>query len=538
MRTTKGYNSYRGWIAIVRTLVLSMIFFSCNTAFDLDETPGKSQLASLPYESMTELEWAVTGTYNQLWRAFRMNAAFASAWSGDDITTGGCGCKITILEYDRRLIDAHNSAISGNWRSVHLAIRAANTVIRNAARTNLPDRVAQDQLVGEAYFIRAILFHYLTRNHGRIPLVLDNVPDYEIGLASQEEVYQQIESDLLKAEAMLPASSNLGATKPNSGSARAYLARLYLDWAGFPIKDNTRYLQAAESAKQVIDNAETHGFTLVEDMASLYTLAGSRNTESVFTLAHCEPCGMGNRKYGKLGMPGDFAGWQESFAEIRFFEDFPEGPRKEATFHTQVPIDANGKATSDVANAVSFRPWTSFRSDQNPIYRKIVGPFEDGTFGEFETSRGDYLMRYAEVLLIYAEASGRAGNVTPDAWEALNKVHRRAEGLPINIPDPSVDLSDQHGAIEELAFTEKKWELAGEFLRWFDLVRMERVEQALGGTARNPRVSIGTQFNPDGSTTPRPLTKPTVPIMGPLGTDHYFLPLPPDEVLLLPNLGG
>lgn len=538
MRKTKNYTSYRIYSAWLSALIFSMVFHGCDAAFDLDETPGKSQLVSLPYQNMKELEWAVTGTYNQLWRAFRMNNSMANAWSGDDITTGGCGCKITILEYDRRLIGPQNAAIFHNWRDVYRAIRAANTVIRNAAETHLPDPVAQDQLVGEAYFIRALLFQYLARNHGRIPLVLDVVPDYEIGLASQVEVYEQIESDLLIAESMLPAISNLGATKPNSGSARAYLARLYLDWAGFPLKDNSRYLQAAESAKQVIDNAGNHGFALVADMASLYTLAGSRNTESVFTLAHCKTCGMGNRKYGQLGMPGDFAGWQESFAEIRFFEDFPEGPRKEATFHTQVPLDVNGKVTADVANAVSFKPWTSFRSDQNPIYRKIVGPFEDDNFRKFETSRGDYLMRYAEVLLIYAEASGRAGNVGPDAWEALNRVHRRAEGLPVNTPDPGVDLSDQQGAIEELAFTEKKWELAGEFLRWYDLIRLERVEEALGGTARNPRVSIGTQFNPDGSTTPRPLTEPTVSIMGPLGTDHYFLPIPPSEVTQLPNLGG
>lgn len=519
-------------------MILSIIGVSCTAAWDLEEDPGKSQLAALPYENLVELEWAVTGTYNRLWSALRMNTAFATAWSGDDLTTARASAKADFREFDQRVVSEGNTRISNTWRIVFEAIRATNNVLKNAAETNLADRVAQDQLIGEIYFIRGFLFHHLTRNHGRIPLVLDVFPDFEIGLASQEEVYSQIESDFLKAEVMLPASSTLGATRPNAGTARAFLARLYLDWAGFPLKDNSKYAQAAASAKQVIDQAEEYGFALVEDMASLYTVAGSRNTEGVFTLAHCESCGFGNRKYGKLGLTGQFGGWQESYAEIRFFEDFPEGPRKEATYHTRIPLDANGKITADVENVARFLSWTSFRGQQNPIFRKIVGPFEEGDFNRFETSRSDYLMRYAEVLLIYAEAAGRSGSVSASAWEALNQVRRRAEGLPVHTPDANVDLSDSDGAIEEMAFLEKKWELAGEFLRWYDLVRLERVEEALGGTARDPQQSIGTIYDANGNSAPHRLRKPSVPILGPLDPTTYFQPIPPGEVLLLPNLGG
>ena len=217
-----------------------------------------------------------------------------------------------------------------------------------------------------------------------------------------------------------------------------------------------------------------------------------------------------------------------------FFEDFPEGPRKEATYHTGVPVDANGKVTSDVANAANIVPWTEFKDQQNPVFRKIVGPFEDGTWNTFQASRADYIMRFAEVLLTYAEASGRSGSVSADAWEALNMVRRRSEGLPADTPDPSVDLTE--GDIAELAYTERKWELAGEYLRWYDLVRMERVEQALGGTARDPQVSIGTVYDADGNGTPTPLTVPSNPILGSLSTDNYFHPIPPDELAQLPNL--
>ncbi|MEM8892030.1 MAG: RagB/SusD family nutrient uptake outer membrane protein [Bacteroidota bacterium] len=513
-----------------------LVLSPCLTSCSLDEEPGKSQFVSLPYESIEELELAVNGLYRQMHENFRLNLGYAHAWSADDLTNGGCGCKATFREYDRREVYPGNSAISWNWRLCYRAIRSANNVLRNAASSDLGDEIARDELLGEVYFIRGFLYHHLTRKHGRIPLVLDLELDREIGLADQLEVYEQIEKDLLAAESLLPMSSETGATRPNAGSARAFLARLYLDWAGFPLKDQTKYAEAAASAKQVIDNAASHGFALVEDMASLYSIAGRSNTESVYALSYCESCEFGNRKYGKLGMPGDFAGWQESFAEIRFFEDFPEGHRKEATFHTEVPVDSNRRVVSDVANAVEFIPWTEFRGDQQPLYRKLVGPFEEGSYDEFNISRPDYVMRYAEVLLIYAEASARAGIASPDAWEALNRVRRRAEGLPPTLADPDVDLSS--GDLAELAYTERKWELAGEFLRWFDLVRMERVKEALGGTARNPRVSIGSRINDDGSLSPLPITEPRVIISGSLETDNYFEPIPPEEIEQLMNLGG
>ena len=520
---------------VLMATVLGCTFFGCSE-LSLDEDPGASRLAILPYENIAELDLAVTGMFERVHRALWMTTSFAVAWSGDDITTHRASNKADFREYDQRAVTTGNARTRNTWNGIYNAVRAANTVIINAEGVNLSDKAAQDRLVGEAYFIRGYLFHQLARIHGRIPLVKTIVPDFEIGLASQEEVYRQIESDYATAEALLPTQSTLGGTRPNSGTARAFLARLYLDWAGFPVKDASKYSEAASSAKQVIDNSGAHGFALVDDMSSLYTLAGSQNSEGVFTLSHCQPCGNPNRKTGKLGLPGDFGGWQETFAEIRFFEDFPEGPRKDATYHTEIPMDANGRVTFDVANAASFIPWTEFKDQQNPIFRKVVGPFEDNIFNGFQNSRSDYLMRYAEVLLIYAEASGRAGNASADAWEALNKVRRRAEGLPVNTPDANVDLTS--GDLAELAYTEKKWELAGEYLRWFDLIRMERVEQALGGTARNPQVSIGTSFDASGNPSPLPLTSPSNPTLGGLGTDTYFHPVPPDEIVQLPNLGN
>jgi len=204
--------------------LMSFIFYSCDP-FDIDEDPGLSQLAVLPYESLSELDLAVTGAYDRMWAGLRMTTAWVSAWGGDDLTTHRASNKADFREYDQRLVTSGNARTRGTWRGVFAAIRAANTVLVNAAETDLPERAEQDRLVGEAHFIRAYSYHHLIRVFEQLPIIKDVTPDFDITLSSREAVFGQIESDYQMAESLLPMSSNPGATRPNKGSANAFLAR-------------------------------------------------------------------------------------------------------------------------------------------------------------------------------------------------------------------------------------------------------------------------------------------------------------------------
>ena len=538
MKTRNIYKSFKAHLSILAVVALAVTFIGCEQ-FDLDEDPAGSQLQVVTYSSMPQLELGVTGIYGKLNKAAWMSTFYVNGWSGDDITTHVASNKADFREYDQRFITPENSRTQTNWNGVYEMIRAANTVLNSIEGVTLsdPDPSKQERLVGETYFLRAIMFNHLMRIHGRIPLVLEVDPFQQPGLATQLEVFEQIESDLLQAESRLPEKSQyVGSTTPSKGTARAFLARLYMDWAGFPLKDNSKYAAAAGMAKQVIDNAGAHGFGLEPDLAKLWSLDGRFTQEGVFTIAYSNSAGnLTNRKMGKLGLPSDpgLNGWQETFAEIRFFEDMPEGVRKDATYFAELPVADNGAI--DVDNPTKMLRWEEFKDQQNPIFRKIVGELADGDWSQFQTLRSDLYMRYAEVLLIYAEASGEAGSAGADAWEALNKVHRRAQGLPIDTPDAS-DLTSGDGTIQDLAFTERKWEFAGEFIRWNDLVRKEKVQEALGD--RDPRVSIGTAYDENGVGTPKPLTTAQNPILGSLGTDNYYAPIPQQEIEQNPNLGG
>ncbi|GJM29032.1 MAG: membrane protein [Cyclobacteriaceae bacterium] len=500
---------------------------------DLEEDPTIALLSPGEYNDLTEMELAVTGMYRKF--GMVLTTFYVAGWAGDDMTTHRASNKHDFREFDQRFVSNSNSRAAGVWQTAYSGIRSANNVIFNSQNLQVTDQVGKDRLLGEAYFWRGLMYHHLTRVFGKLPLQLDPVPDTEIGLSEIQVVYGQIEADLLEAERLLPAiypGVMPGAPRPNSGTARAFLARLYLDWAGWPLKDASKYDMAAASAKQVIDNHTSHGFDLMDNLKDLWTIEHRFNQESIFTLAFCaDICGIINRKTVRVGFPADLNGWSETFAEIKFFEDFPPGPRKEATYITDPTIqdptdsdfDPNGPTIS----------WTAFTDQQQPIFAKITG-FGDVERTNSRNNRNDYLMRYAELLLIYAEASGRSGNPNSDAWEALNKIKRRAAGLPFDTPDASVDVTS--GDLAELAYTERKWELAGEYLRWFDLTRMERVAEALNNDYRNSSTSLGT--NPDNvENFGKPIIEPNQ-ITGSTGTDNYFAPIPLSEIEINPNLAN
>ncbi|WP_282080362.1 RagB/SusD family nutrient uptake outer membrane protein [Aquimarina algiphila] len=524
----------RVFIRIFCGLALLSILNVFNACSDLDPDPLEFNLPPESFGSIADLEKGVFGLYGLLRTSAVFNTFYAPAWGGDDITTFTGGNKQDFREFDQRSVSSSNARLLGNWNNLNTIINNSNIVLSRAEGLSLfdLDQDKIDELLGEVYFLRGLAFYHLARTHEKMPVSLTRLPDPNIENSTRQEVFLQIEEDLMEAESRLPAINESlataevrGAARANKGSARALLSRLYLDWAGFPLKDVSKYSKAAETAKRVIDEKGSHGFDLVNRFQSLWEIANRFNNESVFTIAFDQSAGIRNFKYNRVGYPGEapFAGWDETFAEIRFFEDFPEGSRKEATFRTDID-------------------WENLSNQQSPVFAKITGPIGDLPMeGQWHiTERNDFYMRYAEVLLIYAEASARSGNTSAEAWEALNKIRRRAAGLPFSTPVTSpVPQLDKDGVeipgltyvdvttgdLAELAFTERKWEFAGEFLRWNDLVRMERVEQALSN--RNPQISMDAGGNL--------LTVPN-PINGSLGLDNYFSPLPQAIVDENPNL--
>lgn len=497
---------------VLYTAIITISFISFNCSNDDANTPTPK------YTTTNDLAIDIDSLHLKMTNLTRQDNYFIAGWAGDDITTFYGSGKADFREMDTRFHSNTNARTAKVWRDSYAIINTINNILADASKLDNTD-TSKDYMVGEAYFLRGILYHHLLRLFGQLPLQLGTEIDTTIPISSATQVYTQIESDLLNATQLLPIiypNVNPGAPRPNKGSAKAFLSRVYLDWAGYPVKDNSKYALSASMAKDVIDNHNAHGFDLVEDLDDLWTVEHRFNTESIYTVVHCKSCEQaGNFKYGKLGVPTEYGGWGETLAEIKFFETFPENHRKDATYITDFELN---DPFSNPPGGPTVN-WVNFPSQKTPLFAKIIGK---GDFSRetHTTERNDYMMRYAEVLLTFAEASARSGNSSAEAWEALNKIRRRAELLPPNTPDANVDITS--GDLAELAFAERGWELAGEFLRWFDLVRTERVSQFLNPTYRNDINSEVTDTNHPDYGNPIIIYNP---IIGSLETDNYFVAL-------------
>jgi hypothetical protein len=465
---------------------------------DLDEDLKEAKLdPSLTLNSAEAMEASMVGSYRALTVAATWAQFWLNSYGGDDVTTHSGKNKIAMREADLRKLTSISERIHTAYEEPFKVIKGVNHIIANPLKIE-EDQIKIDRLMGEAYFLRAFSYFHLTRTFGKVPLKLNTKFGEKLQLAEIKDIYIQIEKDFKMAVSLLPDKypGVPAAIRPNKGSAKAFLAKLYLHWAGWPLKDNSKYALAASTAKEVIDKAADHGFALVDDMGTLWSVADENrfNSEIVFGIGHYPDLSnkYANRHSGRLGYPGsDAKGWAEIFAEIAFFEDFPAGARKDATYRTELVFEGVTKH------------WTEFKDEAHPMFLKVTGYQSEIKTNNSVTAMTTYFMRYADLLLLYAEAEGRSGGNAADAWEALNKVRRRA------YKDDAGYTDIVSGDLAELAYTERKWELAGEFKRWDDLVRMERVESALANRSDQELVKGG---------------------FGDLSTANYFVPIPASEL--------
>lgn len=477
-------------------ILLALSTAGCSKA--LQEDPNGQLVGNDALKTVSGLQSALIGAYNPLKNGyvsgFASSSVVAVGMGADDLTTHPASNKQDFREMDQFSVSSTNSKIGIIWLGCYKTIQNVNNILANYKNTT-GDQTTIKQIVGEAYFLRAFSYFWLVRLWGNIPLI--TTADYNTELLSVNksapaDVYKLIESDLQQAEQMMP---NIKAApgRANAGSAKALLAQVYLTEGGYPIKDASKYAMAAAKAKEVIDNKSVYKFDLESDLASLWSGIPKTNgsVEDVFTLQFAAPTNV-NSIYGKSCMPGDEAGWDDYFAEITFFNNFPAGKRKNVTFYTKFK---NG--TLDWTNSATKHPYyNKFR-----VNTPTVGYLTSAT------SMSLPLIRYADVLLTYAEAQARA-NALPDvnAYAAVNAIRSRA-GMP------NMTLSLSAPAFADSVVQERAWEFAGEYTRWFDLVRLEKVEEANSHKDANDLKPLGT------------ITKA-----------NYWLPIPYMETQLNPNL--
>ena len=456
---------------ILYIAVLSGLLFSMHSCIDLEEDTS-SILSIENLKSESGVTAALAPIYRSMLAAYQHpHAGGVPTYGADDRTTWWAGNKSPLRVFDRfDYGSGENSDIlwlDRGWNAYWETIYNANSLIEGLKTSTAPDDVVKSA-DGEARFLRALAYFHLVRTHGNMPVILDGyTPSGDEKRATVLENYLHIEQDLKIAELNLPgpdAVKSIG--RVSSGAAKALLADLYLTWGGWPVKDNSKYQLAAAKAKEVID---MNYYTLMP-IEELWLLSGQNSRESVFAIQFSEAEDLRN------GWPAgtsfhEARGWSDMYPELQFFFDFPEGPRKDWTFYTEIPQRGVSQGQIFTKNPPTL-PWQESQR-KHPMYKKFAISENLNLGGRTAGYRTFEVIRYAEVLLIYAEAQARVGE-NASSIEALNQVKRRAMGLPYDSPDASVDVAT--ATVNEI-LDEKGWELAGEYKRWYDLIRSETLEE-------------------------------------------------------------
>ncbi|MBY0487739.1 MAG: RagB/SusD family nutrient uptake outer membrane protein [Flavobacteriaceae bacterium] len=425
------------------------------------------------FNSEQDYKDALVGAYDLLHSTF-MNVLVGEIAS-DNTLSGGESANdvIGIQQIDEMNHSSVNNNLKNIWDWMFAGVQRCNYILEFKDKT---DFVGKEQIIGETRFLRAYYHFELVKWFGGIPLNGDKrfkVDDVKsIPRSSVADVYASIEADLLYAVNNLSATpSQLG--RATKGAAQALLGKVYLYQNKFP--------QAAAVLDQVI---LSNSYSLVTNYNTIFENNNENNSESVFEVQYtdaqgasfdCLQCSEGNVAVG--------------FNGIRNYT----GPFFDGGFSFNLPTQAsyNAYEVGDDRRDVAILDIAAWATANNASYgtgykhtgyfnRKYLARKGDANIGDQNlTNPNNYrAIRYADVLLMAAEAFSRSGNDVKGR-NYLNLVRRRAFG------DLNHDISASGTALTDFIWAERRLELMGEGHRFFDLVRTGKAAQAITGFTSN-----------------------------------------------------
>jgi hypothetical protein len=462
----------------------------------LQEVPPGSLATEDFYKTTSDFDAAIIGVYQPMfynYTSWDFNGPFILCYGAEDCTTRPQATDSK--NFDELKPSASSSTISQCWQFMYKSIENANNIIGSLPKATAIPAASAAPYDGQAKFLRALNYFYLTRWWGKVPLITEK---NQLGADTVMEtepavIYAQIISDLQDAITELPTTFS-DKTRATSGAAQGLLAKVYLTMAGWPILDNTKYTLARDQALAVINSGT---YKLQPNFGDLWLAANKlTNTEFMFFLNGISNAASAVGSHHHVATrPTEEGGWSDRFSEARFLNEFPAGPRKDASFHTTFTTGINW------SQSLYAQPYISKYRDAGAA-ATLNGPIINPNAGDGFS----VILRYADVLLMYAESANMAeGAPSAAAYSAINQVRRRANGVDPNTPNATYDLIPglTQTAFDDSVIAERNWELAFEANRWFDLVRKQMVEA---------------------------VNKPLYPYVD---AHNYLLPKPSSEVALL-----
>ena len=411
--------------------------------------------------------------------------------------------------------NAFNSSqaeVQATWAALYKTIYNANDFIEIIQQRmkiyTETDRQLAYFYIAEARAIRGMCYFELVRRFGNVPLMTSTAMSEQAPSTFVQEkpevIYEYIEKDLIHASQTLPYTSENSDNKfrITKGAALGLLTKVYATWAGYPVKDESKWEEAAKTAKVLVESKQ---HSLLNDYEQLWinTCNGVWDpTESLIEISFYSPTASGGAsdpcgRIGKwngvkttviAGERGSCAGnvkvihpfvlkWRTK--DLAEGEEYNEETVKDKRLNLSVAnyqynptktLYAKGKSDTEAKAIENDRkPDMKNKEKQNytPAKWDIEKYVQNKLINNDKSNVNWYFLRYADVLLLYAEALNEwKGSPTPEAYAAINEVRRRAFG---NNDHDLKGLSPEE--FRQAVQDERAYELAFEGHRRMDLVR-------------------------------------------------------------------
>lgn len=445
-------------------LLISVLFTRCSKDLELSPISNANELDF--YKTPKDIDNAVIAAYKFHKQIYTNNFSVQSVL--DEIRSDNT-TMVQLDVLDRFVKDTGKEWYGWSWDGCYRAIFMCNLAMEKAATVEM-DASLMNQYIGEARFLRALLYFELVRNFGAVPLVVTTPTTFDpestqIPRDASAAVYTQIVDDLTFASQNLPAQytgNNIG--RATSGAANGMLGKVYLTMGDKP---------KAEAALRAVVNSGL--YELMDTYAEVWDISNENNAESLFELQF-KPVTDGSPMQNLFssiaapGIPGGGLGYNLATSDL--VEEFEAGDlRKDITM----------------------------TDDPNGVYYTIKYNDPSMTAGN-NSGHNFYILRYADVLLMLAEATGE----NAESYGYINELRDRAGLGDISAASP--------GTFEEKLLHERRVELAFENHRWHDLLRFGVAIPVINAHFQNIGLAIT------------------------IGEDDLLMPIPQTAISTNPNL--
>ncbi|WP_142687808.1 RagB/SusD family nutrient uptake outer membrane protein [Chitinophaga polysaccharea] len=440
----------------------------------LDGVPEGTYTTDNFYKTEADAVSAVNAVYSGLTSSYLYNQFMEVIQSqGTDDCEWGFGRNTSNTDktaLDKFNFDAGTNLFYQFWSTSYQVINRANAAVENIGAMTAVGTEKKKRMQGEARFVRGLMYFNLVRLFGGVPLLLQpttSLDNLAIKRSSAEEIYAQIIADFRFGEENLPETYDaVNAGRATSGAAMAMLVKTYLT--------RKEYTKAVEEARKVMALGR---YSLWPSYQDVFLIANENKTESIFEVQFLS--GSGN-------IPSSYAGfYRPSFDKRPGFGGNGDNPVTKNHYDAYT----EGDLRKDV-NVIKYSYTTDPKAPatiKNPYY---VAKFKDpAALNVNDGGNNYYIVRYADVLLMFAEALYMSSPGSAEALEAFNQVRRRAYGLPLNAPSAR-DLAGglSAAAFQDSVLKERRLEFAFEGQRRFDLLRTGKLKQAMN--AQDPTITV------------------------------------------------